>query len=252
MIIVEDFHKAYDDTIAVTGLSFTVSPGQILGLVGPNGAGKTTTFRTLSCLLTPSRGRLTIDGCDVTDDPIAVKRRLAYIADDPQLFNDLTVEEHLAFVASAFDVDNASAKAQRLLWDFDLTKKRHAPAGDLSRGMRQKLAIICAYLRDPRALLFDEPLTGLDPHGIRMLKQTIRERADAGAAVIISSHLLAMVEDLCTHVLILNSGRQRFAGSVEDLRAAFVTEDDRLTLEHIFFMATDTSATTDAPGELAR
>lgn len=239
MIVVEDFHKAYEETIAVSGLSFTVGAGQILGLVGPNGAGKTTTFRTLSCLLTPSRGRLTVDGCDVVNEPIAVKRRLAYVPDDPQLFSDLTVEEHLAFVASAYEVDDAAAKAERLLADFDLAKKRHAPAGDLSRGMRQKLAIICAYLRDPRALLFDEPLTGLDPHGIRMLKESIRERAAAGSAVIVSSHLLAMVEDLCTHVLILKSGRQRFAGSVQELRAAFETDAGELTLEHIFFMATD-------------
>lgn len=243
MIYVDDFHKAYEDTVAVAGLSFTVAPGQILGLVGPNGAGKTTTLRTLSCLLTASRGTLSVDGCDVADDPIAVKRRLAYIADDPQLFSDLTVDEHLAFIASAYQVADASAKAERLLADFDLVAKRHTPAGDLSRGMRQKLAIICAYLRDPRALLFDEPLTGLDPHGIRRLKESIRERADTGAAVIVSSHLLAMVEDLCTHVLILESGQQRFFGTIDDLRAAFATEEEQVTLERIFFLATDTAAT---------
>jgi len=249
VIQVEDFHKAYENTVAVAGLSFAVLPGQILGLVGPNGAGKTTTLRTLSCLLTASRGRLTVDGCDVSDDPIAVKRRLAYIADDPQLFGDLTVDEHLAFIASAYEVGDASAKAERLLADFDLTAKRHTPAGDLSRGMRQKLAIVCAYLRDPRALLFDEPLTGLDPHGIRRLKESIRQRADAGAAVIVSSHLLAMVEDLCTDVLILESGRQRFFGTVDELRAAFVTEEGQATLERIFFLATDAAAA--VPRELA-
>lgn len=244
MIQVDDFHKAYEDTIAVTGLSFRLAPGEILGLVGPNGAGKTTTLRTLSCLLTASRGRLVVDGCDVGADSIAVKRRLAYIADDPQLFSDLTVDEHLAFVASAYQVDNATAKAERLLSDFDLMGKRHTPAGDLSRGMRQKLAIICAYLRDPRALLFDEPLTGLDPHGIRMLKQSIRERAAAGAAVIVSSHLLAMVEDLCTHVLILESGQQRFFGTVDELREAFKSDEGQASLERIFFLATDAAAAT--------
>ncbi|MGD9855045.1 MAG: ABC transporter ATP-binding protein [Planctomycetaceae bacterium] len=250
MIHVEDFHKAYEDTVAVAGVSFSVAAGQVLGLVGQNGAGKTTTLRTLSCLLTPSRGQLCVDGCDVSDEPIAVKRKLAYVADDPQLFNDLTVDEHLAFVASAYEVTDAGAKAERLLRDFDLSKKRHAPAGDLSRGMRQKLAIICAYLRDPRALLFDEPLTGLDPHGIRMLKESIRARAADGAAVIISSHLLAMVEDLCTHVLILESGAQRFFGTVEELRAAFATDDEPLNLERIFFMATDAGAS--ASHEFAR
>ncbi len=249
MIHVEDFHKAYEDTLAVAGLSFVVAPGQILGLVGPNGAGKTTTLRTLSCLLAASRGRLTVDGSDVSDDPIAVKRKLAYIADDPQLFGDLTVDEHLAFIASAYEVSDASPKAEQLLADFELTDKRHTPASDLSRGMRQKLAIVCAYLRDPQAVLFDEPLTGLDPHGIRMLKESIRTRAAAGAAVIVSSHLLAMVEDLCTHVLILESGTQRFSGTIDELRAAYRTDDESLTLERIFFMATDASAT--VPQQLA-
>ncbi len=243
MIRVEDFHKAYDETVAVAGLSFDVAAGQILGLVGPNGAGKTTTMRTLSCLLTASQGTLKVDGCDVSADPIKVKQRLAYVADDPQLFSDLTVDEHLAFIASAYGVDDAEAKAKRLLEDFELTDRRHTPAGDLSRGMRQKLAISCAYLRDPRAVLFDEPLTGLDPHGIRKLKESIRERAAAGAAVVVSSHLLAMVEDLCTHVLILESGRQRFCGTINELRTAFVSEDEELTLERIFFLATQPEAT---------
>jgi len=246
VIRVNDFHKAYDETVAVAGISFDVAPGQILGLVGPNGAGKTTTLRTLSCLLTASRGTLTVDGCDLSTDPIEVKRRLAYVADDPQLFNDLTVDEHLAFVASAYEVDDATRKANHLLDDFELTAKRHAPAGDLSRGMRQKLAIICAYLRDPKNLLFDEPLTGLDPHAIRRLKESIHERAEDGAAVIVSSHLLAMVEDLCTHVMILESGRQRFFGTVDELRTAFVTDDKPLTLERIFFLATQPQSSPEA------
>lgn len=243
MIHVHDFHKAYEDTVAVAGLSFDAAPGHILGLVGPNGAGKTTTLRTLSCLLTASRGQLSVGGCDVAADPIAVKRKLAYIADDPQLFNDLTVDEHLAFVASAYEVDDAPHKADALLVDFELEAKRHTPAGDLSRGMRQKLAIICAYLRDPVALLFDEPLTGLDPHGIQKLKQSIRERAEQGAAVIVSSHLLAMVEDLCTHVLILKSGRQNFYGTIDELRSEFMTDNEPLTLERIFFLATERNVT---------
>lgn len=247
MIHVHDFHKAYDETVAVAGLSFNVAAGQIFGLVGPNGAGKTTTMRTLSCQLTASRGTLTVDGSDVASDSIDVKQRLAYIADDPQLFSDLTVDEHLAFIASAYGVRGAGPKADKLLQDFELAEKRHTPASDLSRGMRQKLAIICAYLRDPRAVLFDEPLTGLDPHGIRKLKQSIRERAEAGAAVIVSSHLLAMVEDLCTHVLILESGRQRFCGTIDELRQAFVSEEEELTLERIFFLATQPESTTTIP-----
>ena len=237
----EDFHKAYGSTVAVSGLSFQLDAGQILGLVGPNGAGKTTTLRALSAIIPASRGQLAICGIDVAADPVAARRRLAYIPDDPQLFTDLTVEEHLAFTAAAYGVVKADEKATALLEAFQLAAKRRSATRDLSRGMRQKVAICCAYLHDPAALMFDEPLTGLDPHGIRMLKETIRERAAAGAAVIVSSHLLAMVEDLCTHILILNSGRQRFFGTLAKLKESFLSEEQQLSLERIFFLATSSS-----------
>jgi ABC-2 type transport system ATP-binding protein len=208
-------------------------------LIGPNGAGKTTTLRALTGIIPPSRGTLRIAGFGVQQSPIETKRRLAYIPDDPQLFHDLTVEQHLAFAASAYRVDNAEARAEQLLTEFELAEKQHVPAGDLSRGMRQKLAICCGYLHDPSAILFDEPLTGLDPRGIRGLKSSIKSRARAGAAVIVSSHLLAMVEDICTHLLILDRGRQKFFGPIEDVRSSFSAEDETdATLEDIFFRAT--------------
>ena len=239
MINVYDFHKAYDRTVAVAGLSFEVSPGSILGLIGPNGAGKTTTLKALTGIIPASRGALRIGGFDVQESPIETKRRLAYIPDDPQLFHDLTVEQHLAFVASAYQVENAESRAETLLEEFELTEKLHVPAADLSRGMRQKLAICCGYLHNPSAILFDEPLTGLDPRGIRGLKASIKFRAESGAAVIISSHLLAMVEDICTHLLILDRGRQRFLGPIKELRSSFgVSNDADTTLEDIFFRAT--------------
>ncbi|REK33534.1 MAG: ABC transporter ATP-binding protein [Planctomycetota bacterium] len=241
MIEVTDFHKAYDRTVAVRGLSFHVKRGEVLGLIGPNGAGKTTSMRAVSGMIRPSRGELRVFGCDVVADPVAAKRQLAYVPDDPQLFGDLTVDQHLAFTASAYDVRDADEKVSGLLETFELADRRTKPARDLSRGMRQKLAICCAYLHDPSALLLDEPLTGLDPHGIRVLKRTLRERADEGAAVVISSHLLAMVEDLCTHVLILSEGESRFFGTVAELKSTFMTEDDEASLERIFFMATEKS-----------
>lgn len=238
MIRVQDFHKAYEKTIAVSGISFDVQPGQILGLVGPNGAGKTTTLKALSTIIPLTRGRMSVREFDVETQSVDVRRRLAYVPDDPQLFPDLTVEQHLAFTASAYAVENADEKAARLLEQFHLDDRRRTPAADLSRGMRQKLAICCAYLHDPAALLFDEPMTGLDPFGIRMLKQSIRQRADAGTAVIVSSHLLAVVEDICTHVLILDKGRQRFVGTLEELKQTFVSPEQAATLERIFFLAT--------------
>ena len=238
MIDVQEFYKTYERTPAVRGLTFSVAPGQILGLIGPNGAGKTTTMRAISAMIAPTSGRLRVAGHDVVSDPVAAKQMLAYVPDDPQLFWDLTVVQHLAFTAAAYGVASPDQPAGALLERFELTGKRHAPARDLSRGMRQKLAICCAYLHDPAALLLDEPLTGLDPLGIRVLKESLRERAAAGAAVIVSSHLLAMVEDLCTHVLILSQGESRYFGTADDLRNAFVTGEDERTLERIFFMAT--------------
>lgn len=241
LVSVRDFHKAYQSTVAVAGLSFALRPGQIFGLVGPNGAGKTTTMRAISGIIPPSRGQLEVAGVDVALDPVSARRQLAYIPDDPQLFPDLTVLQHLAFTASAYSVADASRKSSELLTMFELTGKQNTPARDLSRGMRQKLAICCAYLHDPVVLLFDEPLTGLDPRGIRTLKQSIRDRAAAGAAVMISSHLLAIVEDMCTEILILDHGQPKFLGTLPELRESFAHADVGGDLERLFFLATETT-----------
>jgi ABC-2 type transport system ATP-binding protein len=177
----------------------------VMGLVGPNGAGKTTTMRSLAGIIRPTRGRLSIAGHDVVNDSIAAKRALAYVPDDPKLFDALTVWEHLEFIASAYRVSNFIPKGEALLEQFELVEKRGELTQTLSRGMRQKVAICCAYLHDPEAILFDEPLTGLDPYAIRTLKASIADRAAAGAAVVVSSHLLVLVEDLCTHLVLMLS-----------------------------------------------
>lgn len=238
MIEVDDFHKAFADHVAIRGISFRVAPGEILGIIGPNGAGKTTTMRAISGIIPASRGRLSIAGFDIAAEPIAAKSRLAFVPDEPPLFQDLTVEEHLSFYASVYRVSDAHRKAAGLLNEFELTSKLRTPASNLSRGMRQKLAICCAYLHDPQAVLFDEPLTGLDPQGIRVLKRSLRERAEQGAAVMVSSHLLAMVEDLCTHVLILAGGVQRFFGPIDELRTSFDHVNAAARLEDMYFAAT--------------
>jgi ABC-2 type transport system ATP-binding protein len=217
MVVVDDFHKTYRETVAVAGLTFRVEPGQILGLVGPNGAGKTTTIRALSGIIPPTRGRLWVSHHDVVHEPTEAKRHFAYIPDDPKLFDMLTIWEHLQFTACVYDVPRAvrDEQADRLLEVFELQEKRDTAAQELSRGMRQKVAISCAFLHQPHVIVFDEPLTGLDPRAIRTLKDQIRQRADGGAAVIISSHLLSLVEDICTHLLILHRGRQTFFGRLD-------------------------------------
>ena len=177
MIDVQGLTKLYEDFLAVDDVSFSLLPGQICGLVGPNGAGKTTTLRCLAGLIPATCGDLTLAGCDVSRDPIRLKQRLAYVPDDPPLFDDLTVGQHLGFIGQLYGVENFTEKANQLLDQFELADKTNAGATTLSRGMRQKLAICCAYLFDPRVLLLDEPLTGLDPPGIRTLLASIGDRA---------------------------------------------------------------------------
>jgi ABC-2 type transport system ATP-binding protein len=238
-IVVEDYHKTYGDTVAVAGITFTVAPGEILGLVGPNGAGKTTTLRALAGILTPTRGRLILAGHDLAREPVAAKAQLAYVPDDPRLFDHLTVWEHLRFVAALYRVPDWGPYAAALLAQFELTEKRDALTSELSRGMRQKVAICCGYLHDPKAILLDEPLTGLDPRGIRTMKDSIHDRAARGAAVMVSSHLLSLVEDLCTSVLILHRGRQLLHERLADLRRQLTEDGRQENLEELFFRLTE-------------
>lgn len=238
MITVTNFSKNYKGFAAVKDLSFTVEPGQILGLVGPNGAGKTTTLRALCGIVPPTSGHLTVAGHDIVKDPIAAKQNLGYIPDDPRLFDTLTVWEHLAFTAAAYKVPSFEERAEALLQSFELSRKRDTLVHNLSRGMRQKVAIACAFLHDPKAILFDEPLTGLDPQGIRGIQQAIRERANDGAAIIISSHLLSLFENLCTHIMVLNLGECRRFGTMGDILAEFGQSDSNSALEAAYFTIT--------------
>ncbi len=246
MIKVTNYSKRYGDFAAVKDISFEVAGGEILGLVGPNGAGKTTTLRALCGVIAPTSGTLSIAGHDIVKEPIAAKRCLGYIPDDPRLFDTLTVWEHLAFTAAAYNVADFEESAEALLQSFDLTKKRDTLAHDLSRGMRQKVAIACAFLHEPQAILFDEPLTGLDPRGIRGIQQSIRARARAGAAIIISSHLLSLVETLCTHVLVLNSGECRRFGAMSEVLLDVGQTNGDSALEAAFFSITRDSELEDA------
>lgn len=235
MIHISGLRKLYDDYLAVDGITFSLAPGQVCGLVGPNGAGKTTTLRCLAGLIPPTSGSMQVAGCDLSGDLLELKRRLAYVPDDPPLFDDLSVGGHLDFIGRLYRVDDHQTKAIGLLKRFELIDKYDAGATTLSRGMRQKLAICCAYMFDPQVLLLDEPLTGLDPPGIRILLDSVRERAEAGATIIISSHLLAMIEDVCSHLLVMQSGQAQYFGAANELRQRFPRTR---TLEEAYFAAT--------------
>ena len=233
MIEVEGLQKLYGDFPAVQGLSFRIGPGEVLGLVGPNGAGKTTTIRSLAGIIIPSGGRIRIAGRDLTEDPVGAKAQLAFIPDEPHLFEYLTVEEHLRFIGRLYGVTDVGARIPGLLAELDLSEKRSSLPGELSRGMKQKLAIACGLLHEPKALLLDEPLTGLDPVGIRRMKATIMRRAAAGSAVILSSHLLHLVEEICTRLLVLQHGRVVAFGTMSEIIASRPGLQTR-TLEDVF------------------
>ena len=239
-LAVRDFSKSYGQTLAVTALDFDVRPGQILGLVGPNGAGKTTTLRSIAGVLPVAAGHVLVDGHDVgvRKHETAAKRALAWIPDDPQPYDSLTVEEHMRFTAALYGVRDWRERAPGLLERFELTEKRAALGGELSRGMRQKLAFAQAWLHAPRVLLMDEPLSGLDPRGIRVAKAAIREIAAAGTAVVLSSHLLTLIEELGTHLLILDRGRKVFTGTMAEALATLADHTGASTLEELFFAAT--------------
>lgn len=238
MIEVQALCKLYGNFVAVDELSFAVRPGEVMGLVGPNGAGKTTTLRCLSGIIPPTRGRIEICAHDMAADPISAKRLLAFFNDEPRLFEYLTVAQHLAFVARIYRVADYEQVGGRLLDELELGDKRNALPGELSRGMKQKLAIACGLLHSPSVLYFDEPLTGLDPIGIRRMKNTILGRARQGAAIIISSHLLHLVQEICSHVLILKNGKKVAHGTLEEITRQFSDGPAGLNLEEVFLRAT--------------
>jgi ABC-2 type transport system ATP-binding protein len=238
MIEVEGLTKRFGPLAAVDDLSFTVRPGEVLGLVGPNGAGKTTTLRCLAGIIPASGGRLRLAGHDLAGAPLAAKQALAYFPDEPRLFDYLSVRQHLTFIARLYQVTDADAKAQALLAELELNDKAKQLPGELSRGMKQKLAIACGLLHSPSVILFDEPLTGLDPYGIRRMKDTILRLAREGAAMVISSHLLHLVDEICSHLLILKQGRRVAHGTLAEVRERFAQAAPDASLEEVFFRAT--------------
>jgi ABC-2 type transport system ATP-binding protein len=241
-IIVEGLTRSYGSLTAVSDLSLSVAPGEIVGLLGPNGAGKTTTLRTLAGILKPTAGRITVGGFDIVSQPIEAKKRLAFMPDEPHLFEYLTVEEHLRLVARLYSVADFEARAKALIAELELTGKEGALPGELSRGMRQKVVIACGLVREPAVLLFDEPLTGLDPIGIRRMRDTIVRRGQAGAAVLVSSHLLHLVEEVCTRIVIMDRGRKLADGSVAELATRADVEGVGSRLEQIFMSVTGRTA----------
>ena len=243
LIDVVGLTKLYGDFTAVNDLSFSVRAGEVIGLVGPNGAGKTTTLRCLAGIIPPTRGTVRVGGFDIRANPIDAKRRLAFFSDEPRLFEYLTVEQHLAFTARIYTVLDWRERSRPLLEELEIADKVNKLPSELSRGMKQKLAIACGLLHAPEVIFFDEPLTGLDPIGIRRMKNSILKRSREGAAILISSHLLHLLEEVCSHVLIVKNGQKVIAGTLDEVRQRFSEQGDS-NLEEVFFRATGESGPT--------
>src|SRR3954468_6313803 len=240
-IAVDHFTRTYGAFTAVDDLTFEVQAGEIVGLIGPHGAGKTTTLRAMAGILLPTSGQITVDGHDLapgSPGSIEAKRRLAFMPDEPHLFEYLTVEEHLRLVARLYAVPDFDRRAKALIDELELAGKERSLPGELSRGMRQKVVIACGLVRDASVLLFDEPLTGLDPLGIRKMRDTIVARGKAGAAILVSSHLLHLVEEICTRVVIMDRGKKVADGTVSELASRADLAAAGSNLEQIFLRVT--------------
>ncbi|HWA82975.1 MAG TPA: ABC transporter ATP-binding protein, partial [Fimbriimonadaceae bacterium] len=201
--------KEFKNTRAVDGLDMEIRPGEIVGLLGPNGAGKTTALRCICGILRPTAGRIIINGYDLVDDQAKAKSRLAFVPEVPSLYELLTVEEHLRFVAMCFNMlPRFDQMKDELLERYHLAEKRNDLVATLSKGMKQKLSVACALIHDANVLLFDEPLIGVDPSGAHELKQELLRSKANGGAILISTHLLDTAEKLCDRVIILARGRK--------------------------------------------
>ncbi len=233
MLEVEGLTKFFGQFPAVANLSFTVEPGQVLGLVGLNGSGKTTTLRCAAGIIPQTEGFIRIAGHDVWTEAVAAKQELAWFTDEPRLFDYLTVWQHLQFTARLYQIAGWEDRGRQLLEEMELADARDELPGALSRGMKQKAVLACGFLHRPKVMLFDEPLTGLDPIAIRKMKEIILRQAGEGTAIVLSSHLMHLVEEVCSHLLVLQSGQRRALGTLEEIRRDFGAGG--VNLEEIFF-----------------
>lgn len=233
MLRIEHFSKSYGDTTVVDDLSLTIAPGELCAFIGHNGAGKTTTLKACVGLLAFEGGDIYIDGVSVKEDPLACKRAIAYIPDNPDLYEFLTGIRYLNFLADVFSVstEQRNERIRRYADALELTKDLASPIGTYSHGMKQKLCIIGAWLHEPKLILMDEPFVGLDPKAAHVLKQMMREHCERGGAIFFSTHVLDVAEKLCDRVAIIRKGRLVSVGAMDEVRGNDSLEDVFLELE---------------------
>ena len=233
MLHIQHLTKRYGQKLAVDDLSLHIAPGEIYGFIGHNGAGKTTTLRSVAGILPFEAGEITIAGSSIRTQPLLCKRQLAYIPDNPDLYDYMTGAQYLSFIADVFGVETAQrqTRIRQYAAVFELSDDLSQPIAAYSHGMKQKLSIIAAWLHQPRLILMDEPFVGLDPKASHSLKQMMRRVCDEGGAIFFSTHVLEVAEKLCDRVAIIRGGRLVRCGTVEEVRGDTSLESVFLELE---------------------
>ncbi|MFB3110447.1 MAG: ABC transporter ATP-binding protein [Gemmatimonadales bacterium] len=238
MIRLEGLTKRYGNFVAVDNIDLHVSKGEIFGFLGPNGAGKTTTLRIIAGIMRPTKGRVTLGGDDVVDNPMAAKRRLGFIPDRPFVYEKLTGAEFLRFVAALYQQDGeiVERRIDELLDVFELTPWKNELVESYSHGMRQKLIISSALIHRPEVIVVDEPMVGLDPKAARLLKDIFRQFVDRGGTVLMSTHTLEVAEAMCDRIAIIQRGKIVAHGTMDELREQ--TAAGNASLEDLFLKLT--------------
>ena len=240
MIHIDNVRKEYGPKVAVEGLSLEVRPGELFALLGPNGAGKTTTLKMIVGLLRPTSGRVTVCGHDVLADPIAAKQLMAYVPDQPFLYDKLAGLEFLAFMGDMYGVPRADRDLEidRLVELFDMKEWIRELTETYSHGMKQRVVLAATLLHKPKVVVLDEPLVGLDPHTARIVREILREQAKAGTTILMSTHVIPIAEDTADRIGILMNGRVAALGRMDELRTQAQSGG---RLEEIFFKITEGS-----------
>lgn len=233
MLKITNFTKKFDNKVAVDNLSLHIQPGEIYGFIGHNGAGKTTTLKACCGIMKFDQGEILIDGKSVKNEPVECKKNIAYIPDNPDLYEFMTGYQFLNFIADIFRVDEKlrNQRIEKYAEEFELTKDLSQLISGYSHGMKQKLAIIAAWLHEPKLIIMDEPFVGLDPKASHILKEMMKELCERGGAIFFSTHVLEVAEKLCDKVAIIKQGRLIRSGTMESVKGDTSLEEVFLELE---------------------
>ena len=233
MLKITDFTKKFDNKVAVDNLSLHIQPGEIYGFIGHNGAGKTTTLKACCGIMKFDQGEILIDGKSVKNEPVECKKNIAYIPDNPDLYEFMTGYQFLNFIADIFRVDEKlrNQRIEKYAEEFELTKDLSQLISGSSHGMKQKLAIIAAWIHEPKLIIMDEPFVGLDPKASHILKEMMKELCERGGAIFFSTHVLEVAEKLCDKVAIIKQGRLIRSGTMESVKGDTSLEEVFLELE---------------------